>query len=158
MLLNHTTSHLVAITISTLYTKPDCILTPYLTTPLPSSPSPSTLAPSPSPPYSPALVPHSHYGVVAVVTQYSLVVVGSGGGHDCPHQVPPKVLDHQAVQSCQHATYGLVGEVFQVLEQINRELKETKRGGEGRRMEGRKGMEERRGEAEGEGKEGRERQ
>ena len=86
------------------------------------------------------------------------MVVGSGGGHDCPHQVPPKVLDHQAVQSCQHATYGLVGEVFQVLEQINRELKETRRGGEGRAMEGRKGMGERRGgKRRGEGQRGKER-
>lgn len=65
------------------------------------------------------------------------MVVGSCGGHDCTHQVPAKVLDHQAVQPCQHATYGLVGEMFQVLEQINRELKETSRGGEGGEGNGR---------------------
>ena len=45
-----------------------------------------------------------------------------------------------------------------MLEQINRELKETKRGGEGKGMEGRKGMEERRGgKRRGEGQRGKER-
>ena len=59
-------------------------------------------------------------------------MVRSGRRHDCPNQVSPEMLHHQAVQPGQHTTDGLVGEVLQVFEQVNRELKGTGRGGEGR--------------------------
>ena len=41
------------------------------------------------------------------------------------------MLHHQTVQPRQHSTDGLVGEVLQVFEQVNRELKGTGRRGEG---------------------------
>ena len=76
------------------------------------------------------------------------MVVGCCGRHDRADQVPPEVLHYKAVQPSQDPTDGLVGEVLQVLEQVNRELRGT-----GREGRGRTGREQGGGDREGEDRE-----